>query len=442
MARKLGLETHTREVAKRIRGCSDVDDLAFLLEGLDPIDVTASEDVRNALIEKAKMLFCILRRRRLEGRAPPPMSWIVTFPEFLSDNIVQNEMRRLGHLEEIFSEFARALDSTEQGDETRETIKTLIGTPHLADYAWNEIFKSSLAGVVNLIATSSEPLRDIALVLEIGTALRNPAIVEEINRHTDALMTAIAGRKNPVLARVLLGATSLLAESPWSIATESERQASGLDEALLQTIIGRYSKSIPSKEQLLEKADKSYQECVVLIEDMIFRMGWVFTRQYLFHMAQTHDVATGMLFPIALSQDPLGRIRPEYVLYCLNRDIPLPYQILQSALGVASEYVLDIDIIEHEIGLSQFEADCPDIYRLLKPNMFKEHHLINSRTGLRLDETYLGVRGIVRLLLQRDEDSIRKIGLQFLEGMVQSPNIPTGLKKRAIHNYRLASRAG
>lgn len=429
-------------MANAIKESENLPEFEKNLKSIESIEVITSKEVRAALQDRAKDVFCLIRRARMEGRDPPHLSWIVPFQEFLLEPASQNEMRRLGNIDEIYTEFVHILDSKKKMDiEIREVLRILSSTPLLSDYAWNELYKSSLGGLAKLIESEDSIEKILVNTLKIGTILRNQKILELINAKSAEIQNAIVGRKNPELAIALLGAISTLPDSPWST-SESQGAISyeKIDHDLVASIIGRFAKAIPTRDKILTEKESTTKVQIRTIEDMIIKTGWAFTRQYLYYMSEIKNASPEFLYPITLSAEPMGKINENYVLYCLRNDIQLPYQILESALGNPNEYVLDIDVLEAESDLGAFEADCPDLHRVIDSKAIRENHLVNGRTGLRLDETYLGARGIVRGLLNRNEQTTIDIAKRFLTNLLVDTKIPMAIKKRARDTLHLVER--
>ncbi|MFW9980276.1 MAG: hypothetical protein ACFFEJ_19500, partial [Candidatus Thorarchaeota archaeon] len=300
-------------------------------------------------------------------------------------------------------------------------------------------FKSSLAGLVNLAEKVEVTDRLILSMLSIGSILRNRNVMEYINTNADVIEKAITGKKNPDLATSLLNAISSLPGSPWALDDmKGSITFDTLQENLQKTILGRFSKMIPEREKIILDGKAGPTVSMKVIEDMIVKLGWCFTRQYLYYLAEVSKAIPELVYPIVFSQEPMGRIQENYILYCLRSGIQLPYQILQSALGKPEEYVVDFDVFEADHPVTEFEADCPDRRSFIDFRNIREDQLINGRTGLRLDETYLGAKGIIRTLLDRNEQIPAEIAVEFLRGLLVEPSIPIAIKKRAKGTYERA----
>ncbi len=427
-------ESRILQIAADLKAAESLNEFHGLLRKIETIDVIKSSEIRDALESQARKVFCLIRRSRIEGREPPNLKWIVPSEEFLGHSITQNEMRRLKTIDEIFTEFSLILNSKRTSEiEIRETLRVINTTPILVDYAFDELHKSSLGGLIRSLEGAEDFLRHIQSTLNICSVLRNRKIMELVNSRASEIEKAIIGRKNPELAITLLGAIASLPGSPWS--SEEDKGLitfDNLQQDLQKAIMGRFSKIIPRKEQIDTSTKDSDSVSIKQIEEMIQKLGWPFTRIYLENLAKVKEVSPDSLYPIILSQEPMGRIQPNYILFCLRNGIPLPYQLLESAIGRAAEYVLDFDIIEAEYDIVEgFEANCPDYQSLISSKNIREHHLINGRTGLRLDETYLGAKGIVRTLLDRGIQIANDIATQFLKDLVVTPTIPMAIKRRA-----------
>ncbi|MFW9933309.1 MAG: hypothetical protein ACFFDR_11685 [Candidatus Thorarchaeota archaeon] len=433
-------ESRIVRLSEGLRSSSNLPDFESYLREVQSIDVIKSPEIRDALQIQSRKVFCLIRRSRIEGREPPPLDWVVTFQELLTYNESLNEMRKLRTLDEIFTEFMHILNSKKKNEiEIREVLRVLVSTPLLIDYAWEEMFKSSLAGLVNLAEKVEVTDRLILSMLSIGSILRNRNVMEYINTNADVIEKAITGKKNPDLATSLLNAISSLPGSPWAFDDmKGSITFDTLQENLQKTILGRFSKMIPEREKIILDGKAGSTVSMKVIEDMIVKLGWCFTRQYLYYLAEVSKAIPELVYPIVFSQEPMGRIQENYILYCLRSGIQLPYQILQSALGKPEEYVVDFDVFEADHPVTEFEADCPDRRSFIDFRNIREDQLINGRTGLRLDETYLGAKGIIRTLLDRNEQIPAEIAVEFLRGLLVEPSIPIAIKKRAKGTYERA----
>lgn len=436
------IQTRILLLANSILETQDIKEFEEHLSHIDTFDVVTSPDLRSALRKKARFLFCILRRTRMEGRAPPILDWIVSFQDILLESASQNEMRRLESLDEIYTEFVHILNSRKSEEkDIQEAMRCLSSTTLLADFAWHEIYKSPLSGVAQLLENTTELVRVITNAFRIGTILRNSQVMDALNTRAEDVLISITGRRNPEMAVSLLGALTTLSDNPWCIGDEKGLASfSSVKEELRQGIIGRFASAIPRKEKLVQREETRNNLSAKVVEDLIRKAGWVFTRNFLMYHAAVKEFYPDMLFPVAFSQEPMGRINAAYVLYCLRKDIPLPYQILESGLGRPNEYVLDIDILESEMEIPHFEADCPPLKEYIKSTKIREHHLVNGRSGLRLDETYLGAKGLIRALLDREDQIGKDIASRFLRDLVLDSEIPITIKKRAKESLQLIQR--
>jgi hypothetical protein len=430
----------TLRLANQISSASDVAVLQDVLQTVSKADVAVSQEVRTSLVLRSSDIVCLIRRSRLEGRAPPNLDWIVAWQEFLLENCVQDEMRRNGAVPDMLTAFIDVLNSMKTSEvEQREALRALGTIPILSDTAWREAYQSPLKGLVQKITGTEDLPRLLTLVLRVATLIQNRGVLEAINARATEIVPAITGRKNPELAEHLLGAITTLDGNPWRTERSQFRvEMQDFDSRVSDAVLGHFSRTLPKKSRIVGSDGSQNHIGIKEVERCIQRIGWVFTRQYMQYLAEINETLSTDLYSVSMVQDPLGAIKEEYLLFCIREGIPVPYTILQSSIGKASEYILDIEVLESEKQSHVFPADCRDMSHLLRPSDIRERHLINCRTGIRLDEAYhhMGDRSIVRVLMDRNEDVTRDIVVNFLTSLLLATTIPLSIKKRASDSLK------
>ncbi len=429
------------KLAHEISSASSLDVLQNLLQTVSRADVAASQEIRTSLMLRSADIVCMMRRSRLEGRNPPNLDWTVAWQEFFLENTLQDELRRNGAVPDVLTNFIDVLNSEKATDaEQREALRALGAIPILSDIAWDEAYRSPLGGLVQKIKDTDDLPRFLSLALRVCTIIQNREILDAINTRADEIIPAVTGKKNPELAEHLLGAITTLEGNPWRTSNSPFRvEMHDLDSGISDAVLGRFSKVLPKKAKLLGYDGKQDHIRLSEVERCIEKMGWVFTRQYMEYLADTTDTLSSELYAVAMTQKPLGAINEEYVLFCIYKKIPVPYTVLKSAMGKASEYILDIDAIESEKQSHVFPTDCKDLFHLLRPEDIRERHLINCRTGIRLDEAYspVGDTSVVKVLMGRNENATREIVVNFLTSLILGAGIPLSIKKKARDSLKL-----
>lgn len=420
---------------------SNLAELQNLLQTVTKADVAASQEIRTRLMLRSADIVCLIRRSVLEGRAPPNLDWTAAWQEFFLENSLQDELRKNGAVPDVLSTFIDVLNSKKASDaEQREALRALGTIPILSDIAWDEAYRSPLGGLVENIRDTDDLPRVLSLALRVCTIIQNRGILDAINTRADEVISAVTGRKNPELAQHLLGAVTTLEGNPWRTNSSPFRaRMDNLDSGISDAVLGRFSKALPKKANILGLDRKASHIGLKEVERCIEKLGWTFTRQYMRYLADTSDKLSTELYAVAMTQLPLGAINEEYVLFCMHKKIPVPYTIFQSAIGKASEYILDIDAIESEKQSHVFPTDCKDLSHLLRPNDIRARHLINCRTGIRLDEAYspIGDTSIVKVLMGRNESVTREIVVNFLTSLILGASIPHSVKKKARDSLKL-----
>ncbi|MCK5152645.1 MAG: hypothetical protein KAQ65_12415, partial [Candidatus Thorarchaeota archaeon] len=202
---------HSASIVESVSMAPDLRSLSEVLHKMTASEVVTSERLRIVLKHRAPDIITIARQTRLEGRTLLEMQWIVSYPEFLLENSVQEEIRISGLGGDILHDFANILDAKGRSIiEYKEVLRSLGTIPGIADVAWEELHRSPLKGLEAAIESEEGIARLLALVLKIGTLLYNESILKAVNSRADEIVLALEGLKNPDLARNILGALALL----------------------------------------------------------------------------------------------------------------------------------------------------------------------------------------------------------------------------------------
>ncbi len=423
---------HSANIAEGVSMAPDLGSLSEVLLKMVASEVVTSERLRIVLKHRATDIITIARQSRLEGRTLLEMHWIVSYPEFLLENTVQEEIRNSGLGGDILHDFANVLDAEGRSIiEYKEVLRSLGTIPGIADVAWEELHRSPLKGLATAIESEEGIVRLLALVLKIGTLLYNESILQAVNSRADEIVVALEKRKNPDLARNMMGALALLPSSPWQFDNLDTPARGALDSQIIDSVLLRTIKNIPEVQEMVETLLGSQKKFRILVERTIDRLGWPFVRSYMLHIAEQFQENIPWLYKLANTMQPLGGINNAFLLNSLFQDLPVPRQIIQGALGTPDEYILSFDALEQENLVRGFKSDGIELESSIEAKKIEAHHLENARTGIRLDESIRGKSSLIRKLVEMKSDQATEIASDFLKGLVVSPYQPIRMKKTA-----------
>jgi hypothetical protein len=360
------------------------------------------------------------------------MRWVVSYPEFLLENPIQEEIRRSGLGRDLFHDFVAILDAEKKSViEYKEVLRSIGMIPGIGDIAWQELYHSPLRGLVSAIETEDAIARLLALVLRIGTLVYNPSILKAVNSREEEIVEALEGRRNPDLARNILGALVMLRSSPWKIKNPDAPKRGKLKTEIVDAILLRTINNIPEVDEIADLVSDNPEKLRTVLEKSIDRLGWPFLRQYLRHIAERRGKRGFWLYALAKSMQPLGSINLAYIFRMTKNEIPIPYQILQGAIGTPEEYILSFDMLEREKLVSGFRSDEIQLETSIQALHIEGHHLENARTGLRLTEAISGEDNLMRILVDTKNEQATEFALSFVKGLLLSPYHPIRVKRAA-----------
>ncbi|MHA1909520.1 MAG: hypothetical protein ACW98Y_19635, partial [Candidatus Thorarchaeota archaeon] len=393
------------DIADAVIMAQDLKSLSEVFEKMTTSDVVSDEKLRTALKYRAFEIITLSRQNRIEGRSLDTLRWIVSYPEFLLENSVQEEIRLSGLGRDLFHDFANILDAEHRSIVEYKEVLRAIGTiPGIGDIAWEELHQSPLKGLASAIESEEGIARLLALVLRIGTLLYNRSILDAVNSRADEIIKALEGRRNPDLARNLIGALAALPSSPWPVKDPSKPKRGKLDSKILDTVLLRIIKNIPEVNDISEMLVESPKKFRTVLERAIDRVGWPFVRAYLLHIAELRGERSSLMQSIAETMRPLGSINVAFLLSLISKEIPIPRQIIQTALGSPDEYVLSHDALEQDKIVNSFRSDGLELETSVEALRIQGHHLENARTGIRLTEAIVGKSSLIRLLVDMKTD--------------------------------------
>ncbi len=413
-------------MARNLEALSDV------LQKMTTSDVVTDDELRIALKHRASDIVTLSRQNRIEGRPLDYLRWVTSFPEFLLENPVQEEIRlsRLGR--KLFDDFVTILDAENRSIVEYKEVLRAIGTiPGIGDIAWQELHQSPLKGLVAAIKNEEAIARLLALVLKVGTLLYNRSILDAVNSRAEEVVEAFEGRRNPDLVRNILGALILLPSSPWKVKNPDAPKRGKLNSDIVDAVLLRTIKYVPEVEEITKLAAENHIKLRTVIERTIERLGWPFVRSYLSHIAGLGGEQSSYLRSISDSMQPLGRVNLTVLFKLISQENPVPRQIIQSALGAPDEYILSYDGLERDGFVKGFKSDGIELETSIDALHIQGHHLENARTGIRLTEAIVGKSSLIRLLVDMKTDQSEEIAVSFVKGLLLSPYHPISVKRAA-----------
>jgi hypothetical protein len=124
-------------IANSLTMARDLESLSEVLSKLTTSEVVSDEKIRIALKHRSFEIMTVSRRNRIEGRPLDSLRWITSFPEFLLENPLQQEIRLSGLGRNIFDDFVNILDSENRSVVEYKEVLRAIGTiPGFADVVW------------------------------------------------------------------------------------------------------------------------------------------------------------------------------------------------------------------------------------------------------------------------------------------------------------------
>ncbi|MFW9847905.1 MAG: hypothetical protein ACFFF4_02130 [Candidatus Thorarchaeota archaeon] len=424
--------------ADSISMAPDLKTLLFVLSSLSTSDIVVSEKTRIALRLRANDIIVLSRRAQLEGHSTEELHWITSYPEFLLENEVQQDIRctRLGRI--VFDDFVRILNSEKRSVvEYKEVLRTLGTIPGISDIAWDELYNSPLMGLSSAIESEEGIARLMALAMKISTLVLNDSILRAINSRAEEIVDALEGKRNPDLLRNLSASLILTPSSPWMLKKQRRSKKRKLDSRIVDAILLRAIKDIPEIEDLHNLAIDNPVRFRQSLERMIDRMGWPFVRSYLIYLASMDSKRSFWMDRIADTMRPLGSPNIAVLYRSLDQKIPIPYQIIKSTLGTPVEYILSHDVLEQEQMINGFKSDRLELDAMIDPMQLGPQHFENVRTGVRMDEALVGKESLIRNLYEMKSDQSIEAAKSFVDSLLVSPNHPSKVKKVAVEWIRL-----
>ncbi|MFW9955100.1 MAG: hypothetical protein ACFFD3_11150 [Candidatus Thorarchaeota archaeon] len=424
-----------RGLADKIAGAQSPEDLGLYLQKISVADIVADEAIRTSLRHQSNLIACLIHRNYIEGRTLPLLHWISAYPEFLLENRIQENLRRLGIGNSILDCFIDILNSRDRTVlEHKEAIRAIGSIHGISDLAWHSLYRSPLMGLISSLELTDSFARLLALIMKISSVIKNREILDIVNKRSPEIVESLEGKKNPDLARGLLCGYTFLCENPWKIDKISESKVDSLAPEIVDALLLKMIQMIPEPATLnLSENEGNQPKLLRIIERSIDRLGWPFVQHYLRFITQENPTATDWFEFICKAMGPMGQIDHSAFFLLIKEQQPIPRQIMQTALGTPEEYVISFELLEEDGLIDKFETDCIQLEDSIPTSRMQIQHFENARTGIGLEEALAGDQCLVRLLLQHENETGSATAVDFLKGVLVSNTLPIKVKKSATH---------
>ncbi|MDF1540081.1 MAG: hypothetical protein P1Q69_14395 [Candidatus Thorarchaeota archaeon] len=427
-------------IVKKIQTAESGRQVSDIVSELDLIQIITTPIVQQALIERAHDIVCQCKRSVLLGRDFPNLHWIAQVPEIIHTPCFQSFLRLNANFRnDITNSFCDRLEQPiELTSQTEILLLELSRLPILAENTMKKSETLNLQSLGDAIKNLSNPIRIITRLAGLGKLMQYPTILFGINSRAEDIVEAIKSKTSLEITRSLVHALLVLGNRIFYKDDVKELENIGLNSTIVQSLFSKIGTKIQKKssiKKIMQTEDSG--KIRDLVDRMILNLGWPYTRLALADIAKDTDYTGETASIIAGSMSPLGVIDVGLVLHSIDNGIWLPTEIISSALGQGSEYIIEIHLLEQDGITAGFDVDCHKFDKLIAPERIKADYLQNSRTGLILSEAIYRRPGVLQYLIESEVPEDRIAAKTFLESIITSNTIPSHLKKNASQIFRL-----